>query len=40
MYKQLTNPHEKAVFTGGMHAAASTRWGGPLPPPEFSPFEK
>ena len=27
-YKQLNNPHEKAVFTGGMHTAGSTRWGG------------
>ena len=28
VYKQLSNPHEKAVVTGGMHTAASTRWGG------------
>ena len=27
-YKQLSNPHEKAVVTSGMHTAASTRWGG------------
>lgn len=27
IYEQLTNPHEKAVSTGGMHTAASTRWG-------------
>ena len=27
-YRQLNNPHEKAVFTGGMHTAGSTRWGG------------
>lgn len=24
----VSNPHEKAVVTGGMHTAASTRWGG------------
>ena len=28
LYKQLTNPHDRAVFTGGMHTGASTRWGG------------
>ena len=28
IYKQLNNSHEKAVFTGGMHTAGSTRWGG------------
>ena len=28
VYKQLNTPHEKAVITGGMHTAASTRWGG------------
>ena len=25
---ELNNSHEKAVFTGGMRAAGSTRWGG------------
>ena len=28
IYKQLNNSHEKFVFTGGMHTAGSTRWGG------------